>query len=89
MLLFRLHLSWAMCPFRAVVRVNSAPQRGHTDFAAVPDFSRWCRRRLLKVEKWRPLHPWSQHCGFGLEFSTRTPGSSGVPGAASDELPTP
>jgi hypothetical protein len=39
-ILFLLHLSCAMCPFRAVVRVNSAPQRGQTDFAAVPDFSR-------------------------------------------------
>lgn len=35
-----LHLSCAMCPLRAVVRVNSAPHRGQYDLAAVPDFSR-------------------------------------------------
>jgi hypothetical protein len=35
-----LHLSCAMCPFLAVVRVNSAPQFGQLDFCAAPDFSR-------------------------------------------------
>ena len=48
--LFRLHLSCAKWPFRAVVRVKTAPHLGHSDFAAVPDFSRWCLRRLLNVE---------------------------------------
>lgn len=77
-----LHFSCAMCPLRAVVRVNSAPQRGQYDLAAVPDFSRWCRSRLLNVENWRPLHPCSQHCGFGRELSTRTPRSGAPPSAA-------
>ena len=45
-----LHLSCAKCPSLAVFLVNSAPQRGHTDFDEVPDFSRWCLRRLLNVE---------------------------------------
>jgi hypothetical protein len=35
-----LHLSCAMCPFLAVVRVNSAPHLGQKLFEAVPDFSR-------------------------------------------------
>jgi hypothetical protein len=35
-----LHFSCAICPFLAVVRVNSAPQFGHVDLAAAPDFSR-------------------------------------------------
>jgi hypothetical protein len=35
-----LHFSCAIWPFLAVVRVNSAPQLGHVDFAAAPDFSR-------------------------------------------------
>lgn len=52
-----LHLSWAMCPFLAVVRVNSAPHRGQLLLAAFPDFSRWCRNRLLNVENCLPLHP--------------------------------
>lgn len=65
------HLSCAKWPLRAVVRVNSAPHLGQYDLAAVPDFSRWCRRRLLKVENWRPLQPCSQHCGLGRWFSTR------------------
>lgn len=56
-----LHLSCAMCPFLAVVRVNSAPHRGQMLLDAVPDFSRWCRRRLLNVENCLPLHPCSQH----------------------------
>lgn len=56
----------------AVVRVNSAPHLGQYDFAAVPDFSRWCLNKLLNVENWRPLHPWSQHCGFGRELTTFT-----------------
>jgi hypothetical protein len=66
-----LHLSCAIWPFRAVVRVNSAPHRGQVLFDAVPDFSRWCRKRLLNVENCRPLQPCSQHCGFGREFNTR------------------
>ena len=56
-----LHLSWAKWPSRAVFLVNSAPQRWQTDFCDVPDFSRWCLRRLLNVENWRPLQPCSQH----------------------------
>ena len=60
-----------MCPFLAVVRVNSAPQRGQKLLDAVPDFSRWWRRRLLKVENWRPLQPCSQHWGLGRELMTR------------------
>lgn len=67
-----LHLSCSMCPLRAVVLVNSAPQLGHVDFAAWPDFSRWCRRRLLNVENWRPLQPCSQHWGLGRLWTTRT-----------------
>jgi len=67
-----LHFSWAMWPFLAVVRVNSAPQLGQTDFVAAPDFSRWCRKRLLKVENWRPLQPCSQHCGLGRLCTTLT-----------------
>jgi hypothetical protein len=35
--------------------------------AAAPDFSRWWRRRLLKVENWRPLQPWSQHWGLARD----------------------
>ena len=35
-----LHLSCAKCPSLAVFLVNSAPQRGQTDFDEVPDFSR-------------------------------------------------
>lgn len=35
-----LHFSCCICPLRAVVLVNSAPQRGQVDFEAVPDFSR-------------------------------------------------
>lgn len=90
LLLFRLHLSCAMCPLRAVVRVNSAPQRGHADLAAVPDFSRWWRSKLLKVENCRPLHPWSQHWGFGLELMILTPLPSSDPDAdtSSAELGT-
>lgn len=71
-----LHLSCAICPLRAVVLVNSAPQRGQYDFVAVPDFSRWCLSRLLNVENCRPLQPWSKHCGF-LGFSTIRIESSG------------
>jgi hypothetical protein len=41
----------------AVLRVNTAPHRGHVDFDAVPDFSRWCRSKLLWVEKSLPLQP--------------------------------
>lgn len=55
----------------AVVRVNSAWHLGQKDFAAVPDFSRWWRSRLLKVENWRPLQPWSKHWGLGRELRTR------------------
>lgn len=68
---FVVHLSCATWPFRAVVLVNSAPHLGQYDLEAVPDFSLWCRKRLLKVENWRPLQPCSQHCGFGLWWSTR------------------
>ena len=35
------------------------------------------------MENCRPLHPCSQHCGFGREFSTRTlrwSGDDGKPG---------
>ena len=35
-----LHLSWAMCPSRAVFLTNSAPHLGHVDLLDVPDFSR-------------------------------------------------
>ncbi len=84
-LLLTLHFSCAMCPFRAVVLVNSAPQRGQYDFAAVPDFSRWWRRRLLNVENRRPLHPWSQHRGFGRLPTTRTCSSNPM---ASADAPT-
>jgi len=35
-----LHFSCAMCPFRAVVLVNSAPHLGQYDLVALPDFSR-------------------------------------------------
>jgi hypothetical protein len=66
-----LHLSCAMCPFLAVVRVNSAPHRGQKLLDAVPDFSRWWRKRLLNVENWRPLQPCSQHWGLGRELMTR------------------
>lgn len=59
--LFCLHFWWSKCPFLAVVLVNSAPQSGQLALAACPDFSRWWRRRLLKVENWRPLQPCSQH----------------------------
>lgn len=78
-----LHLSCAMCPFLAVVRVNSAPHRGHVLLEAVPDFSRWCRNRLLNVENCRPLHPCSQHWGFGRELITR--GITGLPWVLGDE----
>lgn len=54
------------------MRVNTAPHTGHSAFATTPDFSRWCRRRLLNVENSRPLQPWSQHCGRGRELRTRT-----------------
>lgn len=64
------HLSCARWPLRAVVRVNSAPHLGQLDLDAVPDFSRWCLSKLLKVENGRPLQPCSQHCGFGLWFRT-------------------
>lgn len=67
-----LHFSCAMCPFLAVVLVNSAPQLGHEDLLATPDFSRWWRRRFEKVLNWRPLHPWSQHWGLGRDCTTRT-----------------
>ena len=67
-----LHFSCAMCPLRAVVRVNSAPHFGQVGLEATPDFSRWWRSRLLNVENFRPLQPWSQHCGFGCECTTRT-----------------
>ena len=77
-----LHLPWATWIFRAVVRVNTAPQIGHSAFATTPDFSRWCLKRLLKVENSRPLQPWSQHCGRGLEVIKRT--SLSGPGADSD-----
>lgn len=65
------HLSCARCPFLAVVLVNSAPHLGQYDFADVPDFSLWCRSKLLNVENWRPLHPCSQHWGLGRWLSTR------------------
>lgn len=69
-----------MWVFRAVVRVNTAPQCGHSDLAAAPERSRWCRSKLLKVENSRPLQPWSQHCGFGRDSITRTwLSGSGVP----------
>ena len=67
-----LHFPCAICVFLAVDRVNTAPQWGHSDFAAAPDRSRWCLRRLLNVENSRPLQPWSQHCGFGRDSRTRT-----------------
>lgn len=70
--LFVLHFWCSKWPFRAVVRVNSAPQSGHDALVAWPDFSRWCRSRLLKVENWRPLQPWSQHIGLGRLCTTRT-----------------
>ena len=78
-----LHLSCAMCPFLAVVRVNSAPHRGQELLEAVPDFSRWCRSRLLNVENCLPLHPCSQHWGFGRELITR--GITGLPWVLGDE----
>lgn len=56
-----LHFPCMRCPLRAVVRVNSAPQFGHVALDAWPDFSRWCRSRLLKVENCLPLQPCSQH----------------------------
>lgn len=52
-----LHFPWATWMFLAVVRVNTAPQMGHSALATTPDFSRWWRSRLLKVENSRPLHP--------------------------------
>lgn len=73
----RLHLSWSMCPFLAVVLVNSAPQLGQVALAAWPDFSRWWRRRLLKVENCRPLHPCSQHRGLGRLEATPVEEPSG------------
>jgi hypothetical protein len=73
-----LHFPWAICPFLAVVLVKTVPQYGHSDFVAVPDFSLWCRSKLLNVENCRPLHPWSQHCGFGLLPTTLTPSSTPV-----------
>ena len=75
-----LHLPCATWIFRAVVRVNTAPHTGHSALATTPDFSRWCRKRLLKVENSRPLQPWSQHCGRGLELTTRTCRSLSDPG---------
>lgn len=69
---FARHLPPYMCPLRAVVRVNSVPQYGQIAFMALPLFSRWCLSRLLKVLNCRPLHPWSQHCGLGLEGITGT-----------------
>lgn len=70
--LFCLHFWCSRWPFRAVVLVNSAPQSGQLALVAWPDFSRWWRRRLLKVENWRPLQPCSQHWGLGLLWTTRT-----------------
>lgn len=70
--LFCLHFWCSRWPFLAVVLVNSAPQSGQLALVAWPDFSRWWRRRLLKVENWRPLHPCSQHWGLGLLWTTRT-----------------
>ena len=67
-----LHFPCAMWMLRAVVRVNTAPQIGHSALATTPDFSRWCRSRLLKVENSRPLQPWSQHWDRGRELITRT-----------------
>jgi hypothetical protein len=69
---FCLHLSCRRWPFRAVVLVNSAPQFGQDAFAAWPDFSLWCRSKLLNVENCRPLQPCSQHWGFGRLCTTRT-----------------
>lgn len=54
------------------MRVKTAPQTGHSAFATTPDFSRWWRRRLLKVENSRPLQPCSQHWGLGRKLRTRT-----------------
>jgi hypothetical protein len=73
-----LHFPCATWIFRAVVRVNTAPQIGHSALATTPDFSRWWRRRLLNVENSRPLQPWSQHCGRGRELTTRTGSESDV-----------
>lgn len=67
-----LHLSCRRCPLRAVVLVNSAPQFGHEALIACPDFSRWCRSKLLNVENCRPLQPCSQQRGFGRLCTTRT-----------------
>lgn len=52
-----LHLPCATWILRAVVRVKTAPQIGHSALATTPDLSRWCRSRLLKVENSRPLQP--------------------------------
>lgn len=81
------HLSWAKWPLRAVVLVNSAPHRGQYDFVAVPDFSRWCLSKLLKVENWRPLQPCSQHWGLERGSSILMAwGSSKVEGVAEGRL---
>ena len=72
LLLRCLHLSCRRWPLRAVVLVNSAPQLGQDAFEAWPDFSRWCRSRLLKVENCRPLHPCSQQRGLGRLWTTLT-----------------
>lgn len=60
-----LHLPFFWWRFLAAARVNSVPQSGQVAFVAWPDFSRWCLKRLLNVEKLRPLHPCSQHCSLG------------------------
>ena len=84
-----LHLPPHRWPLRAVVRVNSVPQCGHTALAAEPLFSRWWRRRLLKVLNCRPLQPWSKHCGLGRDVRTRNPDVDGSAGADSSAGYTP
>jgi len=35
--------------------------------------SRWCLYKLLLVENWRPLHPWSQQRGLGWKLRPSHP----------------
>jgi hypothetical protein len=78
-----LHLPVERWPFLAPFLVNSASQYGQTAFVVIP-FSRWWRRRLLKVENWRPLYPWSKQRGFGREVKFFTEGSRDVAGRRGD-----
>jgi hypothetical protein len=66
-----LHFPCETWILRAVVRVKVAGQMGHSALETAPDFSRWCRLKLLKFENTLPLQEWSQHCNRVFELIIR------------------